>query len=86
MKQLIGFTQIEDNNLYINQLMPGTYLSLELSEDNKWYITDKTKYNTFKLNNTTHNDDINTENFIDYILNNIHDKFCNAVKKRVETY
>ena len=84
MKQLIEFTKMEDNNLYINQLTPGEYLSLKLSENNKWYITDKTKYNTFKLNNITHNVDINTENYIDYILNNIHNKFCNAVKKRVE--
>ena len=83
MKQLIRFTLNNDNNLYINQVSPGEYLSLKLSENNKWYITDKTKYNTFKLNKVLSL--TNDNKSIDQILNNIHDKFCYAVKKRVET-
>ena len=83
MKQLIGFTLNNDNNLYINQLSQGEYLTLKLSETSKWYINDKTKYNTFKLNKLVST--INNKESMDTILNTIHDKFCSAVKKRVET-
>ena len=83
MKQLIGFTLNNDNNLYINQLSQGEYLTLKLSETSKWYLNDKTKYNTFKLNKLVST--INNKESMDTILNTIHDKFCSAVKKRVET-
>jgi len=49
MKQLVGFIKPTDENLDINPVMPGEYISLKLSDTNKWFVTDKTKYNTFKL-------------------------------------
>ena len=82
MKQLVGFIKPTDENLDINPVMPGEYISLKLSDTNKWFVTDKTKYNTFKLQKLLLSDNKQDMNII---LNDIHDKFCNAVKKRVTT-
>jgi asparagine synthase (glutamine-hydrolysing) len=82
MKQLIEFTK--DNNLHIEHVTPGEYISLKLSEENKWYINNKVKYTGFKLNNTLSYVNNNISN-MDLILNNIREKFCAAVKKRVLT-
>jgi len=83
MKQLTGFIKNPEDNLNIKPVLSGEYISLELSENNKWYIIDKIKYNTFKLNNIS-SYETNKEN-MNNILINIRNKFCNAVKKRVET-
>ena len=82
MKQLVGFIKPTDNNLDINPVMPGEYISLKLSDTNKWFVTDKTKYNTFKLQKlliSENNDNMNS------ILHDIRNNFSDAVKKRVTT-
>jgi len=91
VKQLAGFTtmfntlNLENSEnadyLMINPVLPGEYLCLELSECNKWFLSDKKLYNTFNLNKTVSSgsDKVND------IINTIHITFCNAVKKRVDT-
>ena len=88
MKQLIGFCnkfnqdgEDGENYLYIKPIIPGEYLSLELSESNKWYIYDKKIYNTFRINKTV---EYNNQE-ISRVKKDIHDKFCAAIKKRVIT-
>ena len=86
IKQLIGFVEKfndynnSDNDsdfLIIKPVLPGEYLCLELSENNKWYVYDKRMYNTFNLNKyILRNED-------DY-LEIIHTTFCNAIRKRVD--
>lgn len=83
LKQLSEFCvsvnnyDIEQDLLLVKQLSGGEYMEFEYGE-NKWYLNNKIKYNSFKLN-------IFNETDIDNILITIHDLFCNAVKKRVET-
>jgi asparagine synthase (glutamine-hydrolysing) len=84
VKQLVGFTTKFNKNsdtndfLTIGPVLPGEYLSLELSENNKWFLSDKRLYNTFNLNKYIEDPETT-------YIKNIHDKFCNAVKKRVNT-
>lgn len=90
VKQLVGFTTKFNKNsensekldtsdfLIINPILPGEYLCLELSENNKWFLSDKKLYNTFNLNKYIEDSEIT-------YIKNIHDKFCNAIKKRVNT-
>ena len=99
VKQLIGFankfndydesSNLDDDDihnhddiLFIKPVMPGEYLCFELSEYNKWYLYDKKLYNTYKLNRTIVE---NKTECIDIAINNIHDKFCEAIKKRVDS-
>jgi len=78
IKQLTEFSE----NLSINPILPGEYLSFELSDSNKWYMVNKINYNTFNLHKVIHKN--NEENKAE-ILNNIYSKFCDGVKKRVTT-
>ena len=94
VKQLIAFANKyndykndnDDNDendiLLIKPCIPGEYMCFELSYDDKWYLYDKKIYNTYKLNKVINSgygsDEIND------IINNIHNLFCQAVKKRVE--
>ena len=68
---------IDKDLLLVKQFSGGEYMELEYGQD-KWYLNNKVKYNSFKLNSLS-------DNNIDSILNNIHELFCEAVKKRVET-
>lgn len=83
LKQLSEFcVSVNDYNLdkdllLVKQFSGGEYMELEYGQD-KWYLNNKIKYNSFKLNSLS-------DNNIDSILNNIHELFCEAVKKRVET-
>ena len=83
LKQLSEFcVSVNDYNLdkdllLVKQFSGGEYMELEYGQD-KWYLNNKVKYNSFKLNSLSNNN-------IDSILNNIHELFCQAVKKRVET-
>ena len=83
LKQLSEFCNtvndynLEKDLLLVKQFSGGEYMELEYGE-NKWYLNNKIKYNSFKLNSLSNNN-------IDQILNTIHDLFCDAVKKRVET-
>ena len=86
IKQLYQFTaQLntpDENNLMIKPVSPGHYLTLELSGDAKWFITKKRRYTTYLLNRIGPPlEEVN----LDGILNNIHDIFCAAVAKRVQT-
>jgi asparagine synthase (glutamine-hydrolysing) len=65
----------EDELILIKQFTPGEYM--ELVYQDKWFLNNKIKYNSFKLNN------LKIENQLD-VLENIHNFFYNAVKKRVE--
>ena len=78
IKQLNEFTT-NNENLYINSVLPGEYISLNLSDNNKWYIDEQKKYITFKFHNV-----LSSENIMDKILNNIYNNFCFAIKKRVD--
>lgn len=86
VKQLIGFAnkfndynkeETEKDYLSIQPIQPGEYLCLDLSENDKWYIYDKKKYNTFGLNRYIQQEQ---KDYLDLI----HTTFCNAVKKRVD--
>ncbi len=57
-------------------------MCFELSDSDKWCLIDKKVYNTFKLNKILSYKYNEIE--LDNIMNNIHDLFCDAVKKRVE--
>jgi len=85
MKQLIGFVEkfnTPNDGIYqINQISPGTYISFELYHK-QWYSSEEIRYNTFNLNRIIDQDE---EVQINEILEIIHDTFCNAVRKRVET-
>jgi asparagine synthase (glutamine-hydrolysing) len=100
VKQLIGFVNKYNNyenenenenenknenennmdNFDIKHCVPGECLCLELSDTNKWYVYDKKVYNTFKLNKIVEPNEIHTSKLIE----NIHDIFCDAIKKRVD--
>ena len=83
LKQLSEFcVSVNDYNLdkdllLVKQFSGGEFMELEYGQD-KWYLNNKVKYNSFKLNSLA-------DNNIESILNNIHDLFCEAVKKRVQT-
>jgi asparagine synthase (glutamine-hydrolysing) len=88
MKQLHEFTRKHEeinydgtDQLLIRHFQPGTYMSLELSADNKWYIASTERYAAFNLSRISP-----TEADIDvkFILNSMHDIFCDAVYKRVQ--
>ena len=87
MKQLYYFTNNIDtikyngeNNLFVNQFEPGTYMELEKTDDNKWVLCQDKRYANFHL--TRINPD-NSEMSMETVTNNIHDIFCEAVYKRV---
>lgn len=80
IKQLHGF--IENNeNMEIRPVTPGSYMILDIKDD-IWNITNEEKYTNYKLNRI--GPAFETVN-LDEILNNIHDIFCEAVIKRVQT-
>jgi len=88
MKQLHEFTQKHNtvnydglDQLVIRHFQPGTYMSLQLSEDNKWYIESIERYASFNLSRMSPNESEIDEKFI---LNSMHDIFCDAVYKRVQ--
>lgn len=88
MKQLHQFTQNQSFNyngtdkLEIKSFLPGTFMTLQLSEDNKWYIENSKQYTGFNLSRISPADSDIDEKFI---LNSMHDIFCEAVYKRVQT-
>jgi asparagine synthase (glutamine-hydrolysing) len=90
IKQLCNFIEevkqidAEDsmNNIVIEPIPPGHYMTLALSESNNWYITDQEKYTTYTLNRVG---PVLKEIELDGILDTIHDIFCMAVQKRVQT-
>jgi len=88
MKQLHQFTQKQSfnydgrNKLQIKSFLPGTFMSLNLSADNKWYIENIKRYTSFNLSRISPQDSEIDEKFI---LNSLHDIFCEAVHKRVQT-
>ena len=82
VKQLIKFTDKLENKLKIFPVSPGYFLSLELSSTDKWYITSNNAYTGFGLSRIGPAvKEINEE----LITNTIHDIFCAAVMKRVQT-
>ena len=89
MKQLYFFTQNNSeynyngvNTLVIQQFDPGSYMILEKTPNDKWFISSHTKYEKFNLTRISQNsEEIN----INTIANNIHDIFFEAVYKRVNT-
>ena len=89
MKQLYFFTQNHkdlnyygENNLNIEPMDPGSYMILEKSSNDKWYIAAQHKNEPFYLTRISqHSEEIN----IAMITNNIHDIFFEAVYKRVIT-
>ena len=89
MKQLHEFTRKHENldydgsnKLIVKHFQPGTYMSLQLSEDNKWHIKGIERYAAFNLSRMAPDDKDIDEKFI---LNSMHDIFCDAVYKRVQT-
>ena len=89
MKQLYFFTQNNSeynyngvNTLVIQSFDPGSYMVLEKTPNDKWFISSHTKYDKFNLTRISQNsEEIN----INTIANNIHDIFFEAVYKRVIT-
>ncbi len=83
IKQLHGFIEKDtDNSLEIKPITPGSYMTLELSDVSKWYITGEQQYTTYVLNRIGPSFETLK---LDEILNNIHDIFCEAIIKRVQT-
>ena len=90
MKQLYNFTYNIDsikyngeNNLFINEFEPGTYMELEKKENNKWIIENHNRYANFHL---TRINPENSEMNMQTVINNIHDIFCEAVYKESNNY
>ena len=82
VKQLVKFTDKLQNKLRILPVYPGHFLSFELSSTDKWYITGNDAYTGFNLSRIGPTaKEINEE----LITNSIHDIFCAAVIKRVQT-
>ena len=82
MKQLIGFVnKINSEKYQVKQIMPGTYKIYNLI-NNIWQEEEEIRYNSFNLNKIIDEDE---EVEISEILEIIHDTFCEAVRKRVET-
>ena len=90
VKQLVGLLTIINNNesdIYnistIKPCEPGEYLELDYSIDKKWFLINKVKYDTFKINKSLQT---NIENWgLENIYKTIRENFINAVKKRVDT-
>lgn len=80
IKQLHGFIG-NNKNMEIRPVRPGSYMILDIKDD-IWNITNEEKYTNYKLNRI--GPAFETVN-LDEILNNIHDIFCEAVIKRVQT-
>jgi asparagine synthase (glutamine-hydrolysing) len=89
MKQLYFFTQNNseytykgEHNLAIEPFDPGSYMVLEKTPNDKWFIANHNKYEKFNLTRITqHSEEIN----MNIITNNIHDIFFEAVYKRIIT-
>ena len=83
IKQLVGFREkFATENLLIKPVTPGHYMTLELSENKIWQITDEKTYTTYILNRIVPSSE---ETKLDGLLDTIHDIFCAAVVKRVLT-
>ena len=88
IKQLVGFTNLlndyENNNyLYIEPVMPGEFMKFEFKND-KWFLTNKSKFNTIRFNLVSEINDIKKKTYLEKVLENIHNIFCESIKKRVE--
>ena len=88
IKQLVGFTNLlndyENNNyLYIEPVIPGEFMKFEFKND-KWFLTNKSKFNTIRFNLVSEINDIKKETYLEKVLENIHNIFCESIKKRVE--
>lgn len=89
MKQLHIFSRDIDefgykgkDNYKINLFDPGSYMILELGDNNMWSISKTVKFANFHLSRINPpNEDMEEST----ILQNIHDIFCEAVYKRVTT-
>ena len=89
MKQLYFLTQNSskytyngEHNLAIEQFEPGSYMVLEKTPNDKWFIASHNKFDQFNLTRISQSsEEIN----INVITNNIHDIFFEAVYKRVIT-
>lgn len=89
MKQLHIFSRDIDefgykgkDNYKINLFDPGSYMILELDDNNMWSISKTVKFANFHLSRINPpNEDMEEST----ILQNIHDIFCEAVYKRVTT-
>ena len=78
------YNKVEDNinNFYvIKQCVPGECLILDYSENDKWYLLEKLKYDTFKINKCINftNENYDLENIYSIIRN----KFIEAVKNEL---
>ena len=87
VKQLIGLLNLlneKDSDIsVIKPCEPGEYLELDYSVDNKWFLTNKVKYDTFKINKCI---ECKSENWgLENIYKTIRENFIDAVKKRVDT-
>ena len=80
IKQLHGFIG-ENENMEIRPVRPGSYMVLDI-ENSIWNITNEEKYTNYTLNRI--GPAFETVK-LDDITNNIHDIFCEAVIKRVQT-
>lgn len=80
IKQLHGFIG-ENENMEIRPVIPGSYMILDIEND-IWNITNEKKYTNYTLNRI--GPAFETVK-LDDITNNIHDIFCEAVIKRVQT-
>ena len=90
IKQLVGFcdkfNEGDECKLYIKPVQPGEFLCFELSENGVWnLITFSKLYNNFSLNNFSSQNKSATGKNLEQITCQIHDIFCDAIKKRVET-
>ena len=88
MKQLHIFTRDIDelnykglDNYKVNPFEPGSYMSLELVNNN-WIIDKNIKFANFHLSRINPPNEDMDENVI---IQNIHDIFCEAIYKRVTT-
>jgi asparagine synthase (glutamine-hydrolysing) len=80
IKQLHGFIRVNEN-MEIRPVRPGSYMVLDI-ENSIWNITNEEKYTNYTLNRI--GPAFETVK-LDDITNNIHDIFCEAVIKRVQT-
>jgi asparagine synthase (glutamine-hydrolysing) len=82
MKQLVNFCTHNDQN--IQPVIPGKIMIFEFSNNNKWFMIEHKTYNTFNINKII-TDSSHYDSELENILNKIHDTFCEAIKKRVNT-
>ena len=89
IKQLSGFCEkLKEKGLYdpyIKPIQPGEFLCLELNENEKWFLNYSRSYNSFPLNNFSGQNEFSIERNIEVLSGRIHNTFCEAVKKRVQT-